>query len=98
MGRGVRGARRLASAEQHLRNIAKVTEPFAGGDLDVVKIRFPNDGAPLSGCEAGTIIYIFATGEVTVCPYLVFAARTPASQHSPEEFIVGNILKHEDIA
>lgn len=98
MGRGVRGARRLASAEQHLRNIAKLTEPFAGADLDVVKIRFPNDDAPLSGCEAGTIIYIFATGEVTVCPYLVFAARTPASQHSPEDFIVGNILKHQDIA
>jgi len=56
MGRGVRGARRLASAEQHLRNIAKLSEPFAGADLDVVKIRFPNDGAPLSGCEAGTII------------------------------------------
>lgn len=98
MGRGVRGARRLASAEQHLRNIAKLTEPFGGADLDVVKIRFPNDDAPLSGCEAGTIIYIFATGEVTVCPYLVFAARTPASQHPPEDFIVGNILKHEDIA
>jgi radical SAM protein with 4Fe4S-binding SPASM domain len=98
MGRGVRGARRLASAEQHLRNIAKLTEPFAGADLDVVKIRFPNDDAPLSGCEAGTIIYIFATGEVTVCPYLVFAARTPGSQHAPEDFIVGNILRDEDIA
>ena len=36
-----------------------------------------------------TIIYTFTTGAVTVCPYLVFAARTPQSQHSPEEFIVG---------
>lgn len=98
MGRGVRGARRLASAEAHLREVARLTDPFAGADLDVVKIRFPNDAAPLSGCEAGTIIYIFATGEVTVCPYLVFAARTPGSQHSAEEFIVGNILEHDDMA
>jgi radical SAM protein with 4Fe4S-binding SPASM domain len=97
MGRGVRGARRLASAEQHLRDVAQLTDPFAGADLDVVQIRFPNDSAPLSGCEAGTIIYVFATGEVTVCPYLVFAARTPGSQHAPEDFIVGNILRDEDI-
>jgi radical SAM protein with 4Fe4S-binding SPASM domain len=99
MGRGVRGARRLASAEGHLREIARLTDPFAGADLDVVRIRFPNDSsAPLSGCEAGTIIYVFATGEVTVCPYLVFAARTPASKHAPEDFIVGNILTDQDIA
>jgi len=99
MGRGVRGARRLASAEGHLRKIAQLTDPFAGAELDVVRIRFPNDsGAPLSGCEAGTIIYVFATGEVTVCPYLVFAARTAASKHAPEQFIVGNILSDDDIA
>jgi radical SAM protein with 4Fe4S-binding SPASM domain len=97
MGRGVHGARRLASAEQHLREVARLTDPFADAELDVVRIRFPNDGRPLSGCEAGTIIYMFATGEVTVCPYLVFAARTPGSQHPPEDFIVGNILTDEDI-
>jgi radical SAM protein with 4Fe4S-binding SPASM domain len=98
MGRGVRGARRLASAEAHLREVARLTDPFAGAELDVVQIRFPNDSAPLSGCEAGTIIYVFATGEVTVCPYLVFAARTPGSQHPAEDFIVGNILTDHDIA
>jgi radical SAM protein with 4Fe4S-binding SPASM domain len=98
MGRGVRGARRLASAEQHLREVARLTDPFAGADLDVVQIRFPNDSAPLSACEAGTIIYVFATGEVTVCPYLVFAARTPGSNHAPEDFIVGNIFTDNDIA
>jgi len=35
---------------------------------------------------------------VTVCPYLVFAAKTPDSMHKPEEFIVGNILLDTDIA
>ncbi|MDQ2706835.1 MAG: hypothetical protein M3Z25_04035 [Actinomycetota bacterium] len=34
----------------------------------------------------------------TVCPYLVFAARTPASQHADAEFIVGNIFTDADIA
>jgi len=98
MGRGVKGARRLASGERTLREVARLTDPFAGPELDVVRIRFPNDGAPLAGCEAGTILYVFATGDVTVCPYLVFAARTPDSKHAPEEFIVGNILRDSDIA
>ncbi len=55
-------------------------------------------GKPLAGCEAGTIIYVFTPGEVTVCPYLVFAARTPQSQHDPGEFIVGNIFTDPDIS
>ncbi|HEV2779229.1 MAG TPA: radical SAM protein [Actinophytocola sp.] len=75
------------------------TAPFEGPDLDIAHIRFPNnDGKPLSGCEAGTIIYVFTPGEVTVCPYLVFAARTPASRHDPAEFIVGNIFTDADLA
>lgn len=40
----------------------------------------------------------FTPGEVTVCPYLVFAARTPQSRHDPAEFIVGNIFADADIA
>ncbi len=63
-----------------------------------MQIRFPNDERPLSGCEAGTIVYVFATGETTVCPYLVFAARTPQSQHDAAEFIVGNALVDDDLA
>lgn len=96
MGRGVRGIRRLAAPESLMRDIWRRTAPFTD-DLDIVHIRFPNDDRPLSACEAGTIVYVFATGEVTVCPYLVFAARTPQSQHSAEEFIVGNIFR-DDIA
>ena len=33
-----------------------------------------------------------------MCPYLVFAARTSASQHADNEFIVGNIFTDSDIA
>ena len=97
MGRGVRGIRRLGAPEPFMRNVAERASAFEG-DLDIVRIRFPNDDQPLSGCEAGTIVYVFATGEVTVCPYLVFAARTPQSRHQDTEFIVGNIFEHQDIA
>ena len=82
-----------------MRHIYELTAPFEADDLDVTHIRFPNTaGKPLAGCEAGTIIYVFTPGEVTVCPYLVFAARTPGSQHDPSEFIVGNIFTDPDIA
>lgn len=99
MGRGVRARRKLASPDAHMRTIAGLTEPFASPDLEIVHIRFPNTaGQPLAGCEAGTIIYVFTPGEVTVCPYLVFAARAPQSRHDPAEFIVGNIFTDPDIA
>jgi radical SAM protein with 4Fe4S-binding SPASM domain len=99
MGRGVKSRQALVTTEQRMLRIHQLTDPFDGPDLDVVRIRFPNtDGKPLAGCEAGTIIYVFTAGEVTVCPYLVFAARTPQSQHDPAEFIVGNVLDDPDIA
>jgi radical SAM protein with 4Fe4S-binding SPASM domain len=93
MGRGVKSRGRLADSDDHMRRILDLTSPFSGPDLEVVHIRFPNaDGLPLAGCEAGNIIYVFTSGTVTVCPYLVFAARTPQSRHDPREFIVGNIF------
>jgi radical SAM protein with 4Fe4S-binding SPASM domain len=99
MGRGVKARGRLASTEQRMQHIAELTAPFRGSGLDVVHIRFPdNSGKPLAGCQAGTIIYVFTAGEVTVCPYLVFAARTPQSRHNPAEFVVGNIFTDADIA
>jgi len=99
MGRGVKSRLALAATEQRMLRIHQMTDPFDGPDMDVTRIRFPNtDGKPLAGCEAGTIIYVFTPGEVTVCSYLVFAARTPQSRHDPAEFIVGNILDDPDIA
>jgi radical SAM protein with 4Fe4S-binding SPASM domain len=99
MGRGAaKSAQKLRRPDDQMRQIAGLTLPFAGEDLDVVHIRFPNDSKPLAGCEAGTIIYVFTKGEVTVCPYLVFAARTNVSQHPDTDFIVGNVWEHNDIA
>jgi len=99
MGRGVKSRSRFAESEEHMQRIYELTAPFEALGLEMVHIRFPNtQGAPLAGCEAGTIIYVFTPGEVTVCPYLVFAARTPQSKHDPGEFIVGNIFTDRDIA
>lgn len=99
MGRGVKSRAKLAKTTLHMREIFELTAPFNGPELDIAHIRFPNtEGRPLAGCEAGTIIYVFTPGEVTVCPYLVFAARTPASRHTDTEFIVGNIFTDPDIA
>lgn len=99
MGRGVKSKAKLAKTTLHMREIFELTAPFDGPELDIAHIRFPNsEGKPLAGCEAGTIIYVFTPGEVTVCPYLVFAARTPASRHADTEFIVGNIFIDPDIA
>ncbi|MGV2914518.1 radical SAM protein [Streptomyces alfalfae] len=99
MGRGAsRAAQKLRRPDDHMRHIQQLTTPFDGEDLELVHIRFPNDSKPLAGCEAGTIIYVFTKGEVTVCPYLVFAARTRVSQHPDTDFIVGNVWEHDDIA
>lgn len=99
MGRGAaNSARKLRRPDNHMRHIRDLTIPIADDDLDLVHIRFPNDSKPLAGCEAGTIVYVFTMGDVTVCPYLVFAARTKVSQHPDTDFIVGNVWEHDDIA
>lgn len=98
LGRGNAGIRRLGASEEFMRAIAVETAGAERSGLELVRIRFPNDARPLSACEAGTILYVFADGDVTVCPYLVFAARTPRSRHDPQEFVVGNIFGDEDFA
>ncbi|GAB3232204.1 putative heme d1 biosynthesis radical SAM protein NirJ2 [Glycomyces halotolerans] len=92
-GRGVKSKGKLAADAERMRAIREVTERFDTPDLEIVRIRFPNDDLPLGGCDAGKLIYVFADGLTAVCPYLVFAARTPASQHDDGEFLVGNILQ-----
>lgn len=97
LGRGVGGVRRLGAPEELMRAIALDTASFEH-EVELVRIRFPNEGRPLSACEAGRILYVFADGSLTVCPYLVFAARTPGSRHDPGEFILGNVFSDSDIA
>ncbi len=95
-GRGVKSQARLAAPERVMRAIRAVTDRFADA-LDVVQIRFPNDDLPLGGCDAGKLIYVYTDGQVAVCPYLVFAARTPASRYHDSDFLVGNILHDQNV-
>jgi radical SAM protein with 4Fe4S-binding SPASM domain len=78
-----------------MRAIKAVTERFQDRGLDLTHIRFPNDDKPLSGCDIGKLIYVFADGQLAVCPYIVFAARTPQSKYPDTEFLVGNIFDDE---
>jgi radical SAM protein with 4Fe4S-binding SPASM domain len=94
-GRGVKSKGRLAADGTKMRAIQTATARFAERGVELVHIRFPNDDQPLGGCDAGKLIYVFADGLTAVCPYLVFAARTPGSQHRDEEFLVGNILNDD---
>ncbi len=97
LGRGVHSQNRLAADREIMRQIESATSQDDRG-VEVVHIRFPNESRPLAGCEAGNIFYVFANGETAICPYLVFAARTAASQHNAAEFIVGNAFTDTDLA
>ena len=96
-GRGIKSRGKIGTTSGMMREIREAISRF-GNQIELVNIRFPNDSLPLAACEAGNIIYIFTSGEMTVCPYLIFAAKTPGSMHKPEEFIVGNILLNANIA
>lgn len=97
MGRGVKSQGRLAADTTKMNAIREVTERFRPAGVELVHIRFPNTDLPLAGCDAGKLIYVFADGATAVCPYLVFAARTPQSAYADTDFLVGNIL-HSEVA
>lgn len=98
MGRGTASVHSFAADNETMRAIrGKVSE--LSDKIQLAFVRFPNDGKlPLSACEAGNIVYVFTKGELAICPYLVFAARTKQSVHDPRDFIVGNIFIDKDIA
>lgn len=98
MGRGAISKETLESSTEMMEQIRTITTHYQK-KIEIVYVRFPNSSRlPLGNCEAGNIIYIFAKGDVAICPYLVFAARTPQSQYDPSNFIVGNIFTDQDIS
>ncbi len=97
LGRGVKSKKRISAPNLMMREIKLITECFKDS-IQIVYVRFPNDELPLDSCRAGNTIYVFVRGELTVCPYLVFATNTLASKYNPSEFVVGNILQDADIA
>lgn len=96
-GRGIPN-RRFAVDQRGMRVIRDRLELASGPDSpERALIRFPNSSKPLTGCIAGDILYVFVDGDITVCPYLVFATENPDAQHRAEEFIVGNLFEDPDI-
>lgn len=98
MGRGIKAQGKFKASNEVMQQIRDITSPFSNR-IQIAYIRFPNNQKiPLASCEAGNIIYVFVHGEVVVCPYLIFATRTPQSLHKPKEFIVENVFRDADIA
>lgn len=98
-GRGVGSITKLRKDNDSMKRIQS-TIPVRRNDDDPeqVFIRFPNESRPLSNCIAGDIFYVSVNGDAAVCPYLLFAAKTPGSLHSPEEFTFGNLFDDADFA
>jgi radical SAM protein with 4Fe4S-binding SPASM domain len=95
-GRGERSMARLRASDGDMKAIAEAAHAGAGPQLELLPIRFPNEaGSPLAPCIAGDILYVFVNGDVALCPYLVFAARTKASRYADTMFLAGNILEAE---
>lgn len=94
-GRGVKSQARLGAEADRMQAVSEQASDGAGSQLELVPIRFPNRDRPLAHCVAGDIVYVFTKGAVAVCPYLVFAARTPRSRYGDDAFLIGNILEDE---
>lgn len=94
-GRGEKSINKLAKNNTEMNSIFNATKKY-DAYIDMVYIRFPNEkGIPLNECHAKDILYLFANGDLSLCPYLVFAARTNASQYKEEDFIIGNIHEND---
>ena len=98
-GRGIKARARLEADMGMMMQTQAAVERRADGSQgpEAVFVRFPQQREPLSACIAGDVIYVFVNGNVTVCPYLVFATQNPRSQHKAAEFIVGNLFEDADI-
>lgn len=61
--------------------------------FEIIYIRFPNEkGLQLSGCPLGSFPYIFANGDVVICPYISFASENNDNGYNPEQFLLYNIF------
>lgn len=96
-GRGMKSKNLLESSEDFMKTVERETSSYKDR-IELVPVRFPNDGKPLSSCHAGKNLYVFTNGDVSPCAYLSFAAKNSASKYSPQEFTIGNVFEDGDIA
>ncbi len=91
-GRGVRSAE-LAYTNKQMNELRRELQSYSDEKVELVFIRFPNtDNKPLGRCYAGDIFYIFTNGDVTFCPYMVFAAKDKISKYDYKDFIIANVF------
>ena len=96
-GRGTK-TQELAYSTEEMIALREQTAPLITEDFEVVYIRFPNsENRPIGGCPLGAVPYVFWNGDITACPYMVFAAGESAL-YNERDFIVGNIFEGADIA
>lgn len=94
-GRGSSSKGELALRQGAMKEIKSITKNLIDSNFEINYIRFPNEGLPFGRCEAGNIFYIFANGDLTNCPYVVFAAKNSKSKYDFRKFISGNVLNDE---
>lgn len=96
-GRGTK-TQPLAYSSNEMISLRDATSGLISEDFEVVYIRFPNtERKAIGDCPLGTVPYIFCNGDITVCPYMVFAASS-SELYKESDFLVGNIFKGSDIA
>lgn len=102
-GRG-KDANTLTVPQNEMNEIRKqlnshLSELSINDQFQIVYIRFPNcDGKLTAPCTAGLVPYIFANGDIAVCPYMVFAAESESNKYVPSDFIVGNVFEDGSIS
>ena len=96
LGRGENTANCLNFTDGNLKTLSKYIETIHDS-IEVIQVRFPDNKKPLLKCEASDIIYVFSNGDVTVCPYLIFAAKSQLSKYRPEDFIIGNLYSNNNL-
>ena len=96
-GRGTK-TQPLAYSPDEMISLRVATSKLISKDFEIVYIRFPNsEHMPMGECPLGTVPYVFCNGDITACPYMVFAAAS-SDLYKESEFILGNIFEGADIA
>lgn len=96
-GRGTK-TQSLAYSTDEMISLRKATSPLISKNFEIVYIRFPNsEQKPIGKCPLGAIPYIFCNGDITACPYMVFAADG-SEMYQVSDFIIGNVFEGADIA
>lgn len=96
-GRGTK-TQPLAYSIDEMNSLRDATSMLISKEFEIVYIRFPNSERRAIGeCPLGAVPYDFCNGDITACPYMVFAADS-SELYQVSDFIVGNVFEGADIA